>query len=177
MVGTVSRLLVTGIPSDVFVGGQGGHSAVWGTEPDGYGLLVDGGLARVSGSTIVTQSAQGATASITTAVPPDPTLRMLEVPAPGVNLTFRLVAPVGASAEMRIGAIPVVVPIGGLEEDVLVARAQRFAMGVVPSGGVLGFNFQIGPNWPRGTTVFAQATVTLPGGEVRRTHSIPVVVR
>ncbi len=171
--GTGGSVLLTGIASNELRGGIGGWSSLFGQAPDGRGLSVHFPCsARVSGATIFGQSG-----SITTAVPPDPTLRMLEVPAPGVNLTFRLVAPVGASAEMRIGAIPVVVPIGGLEEDVLVARAQTVGSGIVPAGGVLGFNFPIGPNWQRGTTVFAQANVTLPGGEVRRTHSIPIVVR
>ncbi len=175
--GQAAQLLVTGIPSNVLVGGTGGWSTLYGPAPDGRGLRVYTTCsARVSGVTIVNQTTQG-TGTITTVVPSDPTLRLLGVPVPGANLTFRLVAPAGASAQLRIGPLPVIVPIGGLEEDVLVARAQTVGSGIVPAGDVLGFNFPIGANWLRGTTVFAQADVTLPGGEVRRTHSIPIVVR
>jgi hypothetical protein len=172
-----AQLLLTGIPANELVGGIGGWAYSYGFASDGAGLNVSTTCsARVSGVTIASQSTSG-TGSITTAVPSDPTVRLIGVPTPGANLTLRVNAPAGSSAHMRVGAQPVVVPVGGLEEDDLVARAQTFALGTVPPTGVLGFNLPIGAHWPRGTTIFAQALVTLPGGEVRRTHSIPIVVR
>jgi hypothetical protein len=39
------------------------------------------------------------------------------------------------------------------------------------------FNFPLSANWPKGFTVFFQAVATLPDTSVRRTHSIPVVLR
>ncbi len=168
--------LVTGIAANQLAGGIGGSAPYYGQASPGYGIQLWYGSARVSGVTCSTTSAY-LPGSLVLPAPPDPTLRLLEVPAPGVNLTFRLNAPPGSTAEMRIGAVPVVVPTAGVAEDVLVARAKSFPLGVVPANGIVGFNFAIPAAWPVGTTVFAQAVTTLPGGEVRRTHSIPLVVR
>lgn len=169
--------LVTGVASNALAGGDGGWSFLYGDASDGRGVFAwSSSSARVSGATVESTGTSG-TGVVTTATPADPTLRMLELPAPGVNLTLRLTAPAGATAELRVGGAPAVVPVGGLEEDVLVGRAQSIPMGVVPAGGVLGANFRIPAHWPRGSVAFAQAVVTYPGGEVRRTHSVPLVVR
>lgn len=168
--------LVTGIASNQIAGGVGGSAPWYGQASPGYGIQVGSATARMSGVTCAS-SVEYQPGSLSFVSPSDPTLRLLELPAPGANLTFRLNAPPGSTAEMRIGAVPVVVPTAGVAEDVLVARAKSFPMGVVPANGILGFNFVIPAGWPVGTTVFAQAVTTLPGGEVRRTHSIPLVVR
>jgi len=170
------ELLVSGIASDSLTGGLGGSSSQYGQASSGDGIDLGYGSARVSGATVSSTQVY-VPGSLTTPALADPTMRLLDDPIPGTNLTFRVVAPPGASARMSLGALPVVVPIGGAEEDVLVARAKSFELGVVPATGVLGFNFALPASWPAGTTLFAQATLTYPGGESRRTHSIPVVVR
>ncbi len=170
------ELLVSGLATDLLAGGPGGSSSQYGQASVGHGIDLYYGSARVSGASVTTTYVSGA-GTLTTPVLADPTMRLLDDPIPGTNLTFRVVAPAGATARMALGALPVVVPIGGVEEDVLVARAKTYELGVVPANGVVGFNFALPAGWPAGTTLFAQATLTYPGGEVRRTHSIPVVVR
>ncbi|MBL8860581.1 MAG: hypothetical protein JNK02_01095 [Planctomycetes bacterium] len=176
--GAPCELLVSGVATDLLTGGLGGWSSLYGQASAGHGIDLYSCSARISGVTVAsTYVYPSPPSTIATPALPDPTMRLLEVPTAGTNLTFRVVAPPGANARMSLGALPVVVPIGGVEEDVLVARAQSFELGTVPPSGVQGFNFALPAAWPAGTTFFAQATLTYPGGELRRTHSIPVVVR
>lgn len=174
---------IAGRADHVLDGGAGGTETFTGhppsasTCPDGIGLVVvSGSAARSSGVTIDGVGVSGGS-HVASAVP-DPTLRLLEPVFPGSTATLRVAAPPGASARLAIGALPVVQAVGGaLDEDVLVARGRAIDLGVVPSNGVLGWNLEVPATWPAGTVVFAQATVELPGGETRRTNSVPIVVR
>jgi len=124
---------------------------------------------------VATSPTQG-TGTITTPPMSDPTLRLLEPVVPGANSTFRIAAPAGSSARIAVGAVPTVTPSVGVVEDALVARAKVENLGTIPATGVLGWNFAVPAQWQVGTTVFVQATLTYPGGEFRRTHSVVAVV-
>jgi hypothetical protein len=50
-------------------------------------------------------------------------------------------------------------------------------LGTLPAGGTAGFDWHVPASWSPGTKLFAQAELTLPGGEIRRTNSVPFIVR
>ncbi len=170
-----SRVLLTGAPSNQIAWGRAGTGPEC-CSYDGVSLLVGpDSSARVSGVSLVGTVVSWGPIEY----PPqrDPTLALLDRPAPGSNATFRLFAPAGSSARVAIGAVPVVVADPGIAEDRLVTGTRTVDLGTVPAEGVLGWNYALPSTWPAGTTVFVQATVTYPGGEQRRTHSIPIIVR
>jgi hypothetical protein len=167
--------LVTGITDFGVSGGLGGTSCgIPGSHGIGVKLGAGAGL-RYSGATIGGITNLGGT--IETPTPDDPSMRILETPVSGGNLTFRVNAPVGSSVKLDLGRHAIIQDVPGLEEDVLVHTNRVFNLGVVPASGSVSYNFPLSASWPKGFTIFFQAVVTLPDMTVRRTHSIPVVLR
>jgi hypothetical protein len=167
--------LVTGGPAHVLSGGTGGIAsgscASFGNGSPGESVWIGSGAGplRISGVT-----ADGTTPSVT---PADPTMRLLETPVPGTNLTFRVEAPPGADVDIVLGRQPILADVPGLEEDVLTTTNRTFHLGTVPASGVVSLNFPTSASWPKGFLLVFQAVATLPDTSVRRTHSIPVVFR
>ena len=55
---------------------------------------------------------------------------------------------------------------------------QRFLhLGPVGASGVVGFNLPVPAALPQAFVFFAQGRVRLPGGEIRYTNSVPLVLR
>jgi hypothetical protein len=80
--------------------------------------------------------------------------------------------------KLDMGRIPIVRPVGGLREDVLVQTIKSYDLGIVPSQGSVSYLFHIPASWGEGATWVFQAVASMPSGsEQRRTHSIPIVVR
>jgi hypothetical protein len=174
--GNVAQCLVTGPPEFVVSGGPGGGAPCGMPGSHGYGILLpQGDGVRYSGESVAPIANQGGV--LETPSPADPSMRILETPVPGGNLTFRVNAPVGSSVKLNLGRHAIIQDVPGLEEDVLVNTNRVFNLGVVPASGLVSFNFPLSANWPKGFTVFFQAVATLPDTSVRRTHSIPVVLR
>ena len=65
--------------------------------------------------------------------------------------------------------------------DRLLVKSGTIPLGFVPQGnanaGVVDTAFSLGASFPTGTVLYFQAMSIFPGGEIRRTISIPVVVR
>jgi hypothetical protein len=171
-----AQSLVTGLPEFAVSGGPAGAAACG--NPGGHGFSIylgQGAGVRYSGESVSSLINFGGT--VETPSPADPSMRILETPVPGGNLTFRVNAPVGSSVKLNLGRHAIIQDVPGLEEDVLVHTNRVFNLGVVPASGVVSFNFPLSASWPKGFTIFFQAVVTLPDTSIRRTHSIPVVLR
>jgi len=175
--GTNARGLVTGVAAQVLAGGLGGQSCPFMEGIDGVGLeLRTGAQARYSGATIAGIYNSGGT--LQHAVPADPSMHVLEVPRPGGELTFRVNAPVGSRVTLGMGLRPIVHPIAGLQEDILVQTVESYDLGTVPSQGSVSYLFHIPASWSKGTTRVFQAVATMPSTSARGwSHSIPIVVR
>jgi hypothetical protein len=173
---TGAQSLVTGLSEFVVGGGPGGAAACGNPGGPGFSIyLAPGSAVRYSGESVSSVINFGGT--IETPSPADPSMRILETPVPGGNLTFRVNAPVGSSVKLDLGRHAIVQDVPGLAEDVLVHTNRVFNLGVVPASGVVSFNFPLAASWPKGFTIFFQAVVTLPDTTIRYTHSIPVVLR
>lgn len=170
-------------PASALVAGTGqqeatGGAAGFSTDPDcnlgpGWGIENTGEL-RVSGIAVASLANSG---TVLQPVPRDPCVYVLGSPHAGQVTTFRIAAEPGASVDLLLGRQATIVPIGGLEEDVLVLPQRVLALGVVGANGIAGFNFPVPATLPQGFVFFAQARVRLPGGEIRYTNSIPLVLR
>lgn len=175
--GSTAVGLVTGVAAQVLIGGAGGTCLCGNADGQpGYGLyLLGGAQARYSGATISSIHNGGGTLEMAT--PSDPSMKILEVPVQGGNLSFRVNAPVGSHVVLNMGRRPIVQHVTGLQEDVLVQTINSYDLGIVPAQGSVSLLFHIPIGWIPGTTRFFQAVATLPNLEQRRTHSIPIVVR
>ncbi len=163
---------------ELLVAGQAEHVIATGPIGPGPALTLTTGIrGRVSGVTVQGTTVVTSGATLSTPSIPDPTLRTLGPVLPGEVLTFRANAAPGSTVDLLLGRFPTVVDLGGPEEDLLVIEMRRFSLGAVGAGGVIGFNFTVPAFLGDGFTFFAQAEVTLPGGEVRHTNSVPVVLR
>ena len=175
-----ARALVSGLPSQVYSGGTGGEASggcqQFPDGEDGAGIRMGAGdQLRWSGVSLASLSNLGG--AVETPALADPTMRLLDEPTPGANLTFRVDAPPGSDVDVVLGRNPVVVDVPGLEEDVLTTTNRVFHLGIVPPEGVVSLNFPTSAAWPKGFVLVFQAVATYPDASVRRSHSVPVVFR
>ena len=68
------------------------------------------------------------------------------------------------------------IPEPGVEIELLTPMSVAWPLGTIPADGLLTRNYTIRPLNP-GFTFYSQAELTLAGGEVRRTNSVPIIVR
>jgi hypothetical protein len=108
--------------------------------------------------------------------PPDPALSAVGTFSPHTTSTLTLHGLAGAHASLRVGRRVTVVADPSTQIETLVDGARMFDLGVIPASGTIDFPVY-DPSWPPGTFLAAQATVTLPGGRIRRTNSVPMVFR
>ena len=79
---------------------------------------------------------------------------------------------------LHVSRRPRVTPIAGLDEDLLTFTPRVLPVGPVPPGDEITKTLAIPTaGISPGLVLHAQAIATLPGGVVRRTHSIPLVLR
>lgn len=114
--------------------------------------------------------------TIVQAVPEDPTLDLTGTPTAGSAVQFVVQAPPGSVARLYFGRAPILVADGLAVVERLAPYARVVNLGTVPASGQVTLSWTI-PAVPRGTFLVAQAEVVLQGGELRRTNSVPVVVR
>ncbi len=163
---------------ELLVAGQAEHTIATGPIGPGHAMTLTNGIrGRLSGVTVTGSTLVTSGATLDLPAIPDPTLHALSPVLPGDVLTLRANAAPGSTVDLLLGRFPTVVDFGGLEEDLLLIEVRRFPLGTVGAGGVIGFNFTVPAFLGDGFTFFAQAEVTLPGGEVRHTNSVPVVLR
>jgi hypothetical protein len=163
----------------VLIAGQAEHGLSPGCWPNCVNAVAaaENSVVRISGVTLggTVQTSSGASVQFPTLA--DPTLHILGQVGPGENVTFRATAPLGSSAQLLMGRFPALVPVPGALEDVLVQVIRVFEMGPVGPNGVAGFNFVLPAFATSGSTLMAQARVTMPDGTTRFSNSVAVIVR
>ncbi|MCY2959716.1 MAG: hypothetical protein NTY35_06085 [Planctomycetota bacterium] len=181
-----ASLLLTGIASDLVLGGQPGYGDTCASDgTPGPGLAVYGGAqAQISGVAI-----HGGTTlcggfepwvivgPYTTASPTDPSLELSGVTLPGQVVTYTLRGAPGAAARLRLGRQAILEDLPAVFEDRLVQPLRTFDLGALPPSGTATFALTLPSSLPSGFTVFAQASVVSPSGEVALTQSVPITLR
>jgi hypothetical protein len=194
VVGSADTLYLTGGGVGQVFGGSGGLNffydyCLYDGSPSS-GIAIFGGTLRYSGTTSYGPSSQyglncvdlpgipiGGTGHITQVVPDDPTLDTSGVPTAGGSATFTLSAPAGSSAILYFGRHAVLIPDPNTAIEQLTTKSRIVHLGTIPASGVATFTWPIAAGLPPGTLLIAQSEITLASGEVRRTNSVPVVLR
>lgn len=107
----------------------------------------------------------------------DPTLVATGSPSPGGQMQFQLDAPPGSSAILYFGRNAILASDPNIEIERLTPASRTVNLGTIGGTGQASFTWPIAGMLPVGTRLIAQAQVTLPGGEIRRTNSVPVILR
>jgi hypothetical protein len=188
-----ASLVIAGDASDIIQGGRNGQCLPCDCANDGAhagaGILAVGSCAW-SGVTICRQPYWFGHQCIELVSPPivgtashvvsnDPTLDVSGTPNAGATVTFTLHADPGANATLFFGRQTIVVPDPNIEIELLTPRARIVDLGTIPASGVATFDWPIDASLPPGSFFVAQAEVTGTSsvGPLRRTNSIPIVVR
>jgi hypothetical protein len=179
------------------IGGTEGWGFPHPTEPPcnwdgipGPGIrFVSPGLVEQSGSTIdgamgfdpycngiVAPAIQGA-GTLTAIAPDDPALEMIGTPTPGGTVQVVVHAPPGSNVRLKLGRNPILVADGLTEIEQLSGTARQANLGIVSASGQITVNWNLPGSWTVGSFAVLQADVTVPGGALRRTNSVPVVAR
>lgn len=187
-----SVVIVTG---GSYTGGNGGsasHScAIGGDAIEGTGQLRRSGVAWTRGaggfSYWSPNCGPGTAVAIsnTIAAPTDPTLERMGIPVRGFfggPLTLRVHGDPGAKTRLFLGREPQVVTGRNIEIELLLERVVTIDLGNMPNKGYVDYVLQLGPKLPHtylftGRQIIAQASCVYPGGDLRRTNSVPLVLR
>ncbi len=183
-------VVIAGGHTSTIRGGFGGTSASPCDGMDGVfggsALFVRDPKARYSGVTLVPGvGCSGAGDSIETEDPSyvvapgfeDPTLAVSGSSAPGGRLVFQIRGHPRSKAFLNYGKTPSVRESGASQIDVLVDVIRGLKLGPIPTSGQIDRAFPIPSNATVGSLFVFQAVVVLPTGELRRTNSVPVIVR
>jgi hypothetical protein len=114
---------------------------------------------------------------LTLVTPDDPTLDVSGNPAAGQTVQFTLRAPPGSSAILYFGRTAIVVPTPNVVIEQLTPKSRIIDLGVVPASGIVAQSWPIASVLPPGTMLIAQAEITINPSDVRRTNSVPVILR
>jgi hypothetical protein len=109
--------------------------------------------------------------------PDDPTLSTTGPETVGSTLHFGLRAPPGSHASLAIGRTAIVVPDPNTRIERLTPDTHVIDLGVVPADGRVRYDWAIDTTFTPGTLFVGQATVVLNPSDVRRTNSVPIIVR
>jgi hypothetical protein len=110
--------------------------------------------------------------------PDDPTLDVSGEPVAGQTIRFTVYAPPGSSAILYFGRQAIIVPDADPSVvEQLTPKARIVNLGTIPTSGQAQFAWPIHAGLQPGTLLIAQSEITLAGGAIRRTNSIPVIVR
>lgn len=176
-------------------GGSGGLLGYFGYDGDDFTVWA-GATARVSGV-----SRCCSLANITFPTPEDPTLERIGTPVgpfgPGTggtqgnptaagssasSVTLRVHGNPGSFTRLFLGNRPQVKSNANIAVELLLVRMFTIDLGFMPASGSIDYELRLGPEWqkpfgPVAGMLFAQAACIYPGGEIRRTNSVPMVLR
>lgn len=183
--------LITGRGSDLLKGGRGGSILLYGYAGDGGdGIHVSSsGSVRYSNVAVQGGGAGGWTASWgqDVVVDPggtvkqpkvaDPVLERLGTPTAGGSFTLKLRSKPGNYSRLFWGFAPALNSSPGVLVDSLLMKEGTLPVGVIPPSGVLVIPITLDPALPQGTVLYYQAMSIFPSGKIRRTNSVPVVIR
>ena len=195
--------ILCGRPTDILTGGDGGGNWAYFSDCSFDGqmgsavLLGSGAALRHSGVTIhdvayyygfhcVLVTGPGVQQAGGTEVQPaeaDPTLDVSGNQNASGTLTFTLDAPAGSTALLYVGRSAVVVPDPNTLIEVLTPATIAFNLGQIPASGTATFTRHVSTLLPPGAKLvpgakfFVQAEVSVAPGDLRRTNSIPVILR
>jgi hypothetical protein len=121
----------------------------------------------------------------TQVTPPDPRLERLSTPVSGffgAPVTLRVHGEPGAFTRLFLGTEPLLVANPNIEVEALVKKRVTIDLGFMPGKGFVDYALPLGPDWPKsfyggGRLILGQASCIYPGGELRRTNSLPLVLR
>lgn len=175
-----SNVLVTGRPSDLVQGGNGGA----GPNNDGVpasGLLVAASAtARVSAVTFqggsLPVSAPGISGPADVVTPIDPSLEVSGTFSAGQIVTFTFHGTAGDSARLRLGRQAVVLPSSAYEAQ-LTIPLRSYNLGILPPSGETQKQFTIPSSLPHGFILVFQGTSLGVDGVSRFTQSVPIIVK
>jgi hypothetical protein len=185
------------LASSSVVGGTEGWGFPHPTEPPcnwdgapGPGIrFLSAGLVEHSASTItgamgfdpycngITAAPIEGTGTLAPVAPDDPTLEMIGTPTPGGMVQVVVHAPPGSSASLVLGRNPVLVADGLTEIEQLAGTTRQVNLGIVSGSGQIAVGWNLPGAWTVGSFAVLLARVTVPGGALRRTNSVPVVAR
>jgi hypothetical protein len=190
-------VIACGTWSQQVIGGHGGvnmlgGSGCWDNVPGGPVVLHAGAALRWSGLQIPTSYGyswgpscawfsfpgidnQGGTVTNPQAI--DPHIVVSGTPVPGSSVVFTLYGPGGSTVVLSFGRNAVVQPDPNTLIEVLTPPARNVNLGQIPGSGHVSFTWPIASVLLPGTRLLAQGRCTLPSGEVRRTNSVPVILR
>jgi hypothetical protein len=106
----------------------------------------------------------------------DPALTLTGTPAAGNQVQFVVHGPEDADVLLYLGRKPVLVTDPTVRIELLTPMNVNWPLGTIDASGAVTRDYKIRPLNP-GYTFYAQAELTYPSGEVRRTNSLPIVVR
>jgi hypothetical protein len=185
--------IVTGRGSDLIQGGKGGSVFLYGYGGDGG----DGARVQANGklrySDVLLKAGKGGYpwgysdpgAALKVALGgsakepkrADPALERAGPPVAGGVLNLKLRSEPGCFSRLFVGTVPIVNPTPGVVIEKLVLPQTTYALGTVPATGILNYALPLDPAWTPGTVLHLQAMSIYPAGKIRRTNSVPVVVR
>ena len=185
--------IVTGRGSDLILGGTGGTIALYGYAGDGGdGIRVEAG-ASARYSNVLLRGGNGAWPHWTSSpgsplsVAPggfaklpsraDPALERSSPPVAGGSVLLKLRGEPGSFSRLFIGMAPTVRATPGVLVEKLVVPQTTLALGFIPASGLLKYTLPLDATWTPGTVVHLQAMSVYPAGRIRRTNSVPLVVR
>jgi len=170
-------------------GGEGGYTYSEFDGEDGDGLRNSRAGVWRSGSTFIAGSSTfsgalpirytpGPVSFDTPITPDDPTLELVGTAVPGGSVDLVTHARPGTIVRMTLGLTADVHVNPNIRVPRLVSRSRSYFLGDVPASGQITLTPDIPVEWPVGGIVYIQSRVLdLSIGELRRTNSVPVLVR
>ena len=98
------------------------------------------------------------------------------MPVAGGQIRFNVYGEVGDAVTLYLGRKPLVVPLPGVQVEMLTCEERAFDLGAIGAQGFATKSFTVPAFMPQGLTFYAQARV-LRGAQELRTNSTPIVVR
>jgi hypothetical protein len=193
-----SELILAGSGHETIRGGYGGFAAWWWVNCyyDGYGGA--GVWAPTGQGTYSRVRMQGGTfhssvntsfdcydghgihfyaPAITHASPPHSTLSLAGIPTPNQAVHLTLNGAVGSRASIWIGRRWILEPEPNVDIELAVDRQKVIELGAIPESGSITYSLEIPGTYPPGTAYGVQGECLFESGLVRRTNSVPIVVR
>lgn len=193
-----SELILAGNGHETVRGGHGGFAAWWWDNCfyDGYGgggvralngevtysrVRILGGVYESSVS-VHAECYQGHAgpfygSAFTHASPPHSTLSLAGIPVPNQAVHLTLSGAPGSRASIWIGRRWVLQPEPNVDIELAVDRQKVIELGAIPESGSITYSLEIPGTYPPGTAYGVQGECLFESGLVRRTNSVPIVVR
>jgi hypothetical protein len=105
------------------------------------------------------------------------TLEFGGTPTPGHSVSLTLRGAVGTLASIWIGRKFILEPEPNADIELAVPRLKRIELGTIPASGSITYYLGIPGNYPPGTVFGVQGECRLESGLLRRSNSVPIVVR